>query len=171
MLTNEIDENYIIQKREEIRNLYKQKGLYYPTPGRDWYENALVVIKGLKGHYGPRCKVFDDMFVESNMIATQQNISEEKYKLFGDVMEKTGFKILPVLSLFHSDYKVPFAQDGHTRSRLYHDSGRKYIRSFIIEIPHDELSKIEEHAIRIGVYGRPLRISRLPIVKWGILDD
>jgi hypothetical protein len=160
MLTNDVDLDYIRDRREEIRN--------FPEPGKDWYEDALDVIHGLRAVYGTQCRIFKDIEVLANMFATQPKISKDKYDLFNDVMEKTNFTILPVVSVFHPDYRVPFVQDGHTRGRLYHDAGKTYIESFILEVRKGEgLDMIERQAMMIGTYGRPVRVSSLPIEKWG----
>jgi len=168
-LSNEITIDDIRKDLLEIRERYNEIGLIYPFKS-EWYSNALEVAQGLKALYGDvRCRIFENEAVMPNMIATQPDISKEKYDLYLDVLEKTDWDVLPVLSIFVPEYKNVL-QDGHTRSRLFVDGGKRYIRSYIIEAP-DAIDSVTMTVLKNGIFGRPRRVSQLPIREWGIYTN
>jgi hypothetical protein len=153
---------------EDIRNFYKVKLAGDPEfENVTWYSNALDAINGIMDMTGGRCSFYLDE-VRPNMIATQPDISREKYELFRDVLPQLDWRIFPTLSIYSPEMDDNIQSDGHTRSRLFHDTSRSYVQTISIRAPAEFLSHMESSAIDNGTaFGRQRKVAELPFKDWG----
>jgi hypothetical protein len=153
---------------EDIRDFYKIRLAGNPEfENVTWYSNALDAINGIVNMTSGRCSFYLDE-VRPNMIAIQPDVSREKYELFGDVLPQLDWKVFPTLSIYSPEMDDNIQSDGHTRARLFHDTGRGYISTIGIRAPKEFVSHMETAAMDNGtMFGRPRKVAELPFKNWG----
>ncbi|MBN1896171.1 MAG: hypothetical protein JW789_00400 [Candidatus Aenigmarchaeota archaeon] len=164
---------------DDVVNLYIQKGLgEYNPEGRRWFDESFMNVEMMMKNYGGQLS-FEK--IKPNTIATQPDISREKYDFLSARLDEVDFEMFPIVSIEVPGYgrsgMHEASIDGHTRSRLCVDKRPYYIDSFVFSGKDPAIIgeiMINTNMSRMGVY-RPARISQLPIKEYwnnnGIISE